>query len=352
MIIFINDDEAYLRWVDLNSNGWVVNANRRPVPQYLILHRATCAHISSVKRTNWTNKQYIKVCSLDLAELIDWAKKDVRGELSRCGVCEGEQTPVPVASTGVHTLKSPVVSQDSHFALLWQRSQEIVAIDQIEPLKASWEKSTDASQVRLREYRKIICDRLLGHITADNLYLDLHVALTDAKKLLNGNDLENYLTPLFECGCLPSETFRLVCATKTVGGTSRLAVGTAIQQDVSKHLATFSHVSLAPSVKPSSDTEWKRSIQASIASACGEPLPDGEVEIQIAWQCPLSRRNWFRLWKSTGDAMGPILGTYQRKNQYDPKDDRITKLAFHLLPDESLNRSIGLQFWWRMRQVD
>jgi hypothetical protein len=239
--------------------------------------------------------------------------------------------------------------QSTAFPELWRRDQELISIEDIELLKASWEKSTDISQVRLREYRQHVRERTIERIGRDERYLDLHVGLKDSRQLLNGNDLENYLTPLFECGCLPAETFRLACASKSLGGASRLAIGTAIRYDATPDAEAFSHHSVPPVVKGSSDTEWKNAIQSSITAAETMPLPDGEVEVQIALRCPLSRRNWFRLWKPAGDAMGPILGTYQRKNQFDPKDDRITKLAIHFLPDESLGKAIGVGLWWRMR---
>ncbi|MEX2168747.1 MAG: hypothetical protein WD851_05530 [Pirellulales bacterium] len=100
---------------------------------------------------------------------------------------------------------------------------------------------------------------------------------------------------------------------------------------------------------PSNDSGFKAELRSAIA-ACGHPpLSDGEVEMQVVWRCALGRRSWFRLWKSTGDAMGPILGEYQRKNQFDPKDDRITKLALQFIPDESMGNRIEIGMWWRMR---
>jgi hypothetical protein len=87
MIIFINEDEAYLRWIDQHPGGYVVNATRRPTAAYLKLHRATCVHISTDRRSNWTSPDYIKVCSTKLDQLNAWALEEIGGELQSCGFC-------------------------------------------------------------------------------------------------------------------------------------------------------------------------------------------------------------------------------------------------------------------------
>lgn len=87
MIIFIEEDEAYLRWIDENPGGLVVNALRRPTPAYLKLHRATCPHISTDKRSNWTGPDYIKVGSASLDELKAWALHEIGGQLQSCAFC-------------------------------------------------------------------------------------------------------------------------------------------------------------------------------------------------------------------------------------------------------------------------
>jgi hypothetical protein len=114
-------------------------------------------------------------------------------------------------------------------------------------------------------------------------------------------------------------------------------------------MSGYCHFSIYPGTKPTNDQEFKEELQNAIA-ACGHPaLPDGEVEVHLYWRCALGRRSWFRLWKSTGDALGPILGAYQRKYRFDPRDDRITKLVFQFLPDESLGSRLQIGMWWRMR---
>lgn len=115
---FIDDDEAYLRWLDENPTGYVVNSERKPTSNYLILHQAGCRHINSPGKSNWTTTSYIKTCSHDVAALEGWAQSTTGGTLKPCGSCKplGETrpaikptvsrpTPVPVPSPVEHTAK-------------------------------------------------------------------------------------------------------------------------------------------------------------------------------------------------------------------------------------------------------
>ena len=85
---FVDDDEAYLRWLDENPTGYVVNSERKPTSNYLILHQAGCRHINSPCKSNWTTKGYIKTCSLDVVALEDWAQSTTGGTLKPCGACK------------------------------------------------------------------------------------------------------------------------------------------------------------------------------------------------------------------------------------------------------------------------
>ena len=232
MIIFIEEDEAYLHWIDENQSGFVVNAYRRPSPAYLVLHRAVCPQISTVTRTNWTTKQYIKVCSTDLDQLKAWAQREVDGDLRPCGFC-CKDLKVPVSLELAPTLISvaPAV-RDGEVWKFWCPKTELGVIEDLVPLKASWEKSTDPSQVRLREYRQRVRESLVTTLSHDRLYLDLRVGLPQSVNPLNGNDLENYLTPLFECGCLPAMQFRLVTAEKSSGGKSSPDIASVVVEEL------------------------------------------------------------------------------------------------------------------------
>lgn len=87
MIIIINDDEHYLRWIEENPDGFVINAQNPPSPNNLVLHRSTCGDISTPTRTNWTTRDYLKVCSRNVDELRNWSTRRVGGELKPCQHC-------------------------------------------------------------------------------------------------------------------------------------------------------------------------------------------------------------------------------------------------------------------------
>ena len=98
---FVDDDDAYLRWIEDNPTGFVINANRPPNRKYLILHRATCTHIRSPGRSNWTTKQFAKTCSLHVWQLEKWSTETTGGAAELCGACL--RTKGVIASTGTFT---------------------------------------------------------------------------------------------------------------------------------------------------------------------------------------------------------------------------------------------------------
>ena len=87
---FENDNEGYLKWLENNPTGLVVNCYKSPTPSYLKLHKSTCYTINSpaIGSGNWTNNNYIKVCSLNRDSLSEWARVEVGGQLSSCGACK------------------------------------------------------------------------------------------------------------------------------------------------------------------------------------------------------------------------------------------------------------------------
>jgi hypothetical protein len=100
MTTFVDDEKAYLAWVEAHRGGYVLNCARSPTPDYLKLHQAICKFISTSTRSNWTTGEYIKVCSEDLGELRRWAADQVGGNPQRCQSCMRDRKPSPGAARG------------------------------------------------------------------------------------------------------------------------------------------------------------------------------------------------------------------------------------------------------------
>lgn len=76
-IEFINDDIAYLDWVNQNSDGFVVNATKEKRKGYRVLHVAGCQYVTKLKGKSkeggFTERSYIKICSDNVRALRKWA---------------------------------------------------------------------------------------------------------------------------------------------------------------------------------------------------------------------------------------------------------------------------------------
>ena len=85
LLFFDGDDASYLRWVASNPGGYVVNVRRRLTPDYVVLHRASCPHVSAPAAPGaYTERGYRKYCGDTLA--------DVREAPVRCGRPSGSFT--------------------------------------------------------------------------------------------------------------------------------------------------------------------------------------------------------------------------------------------------------------------
>jgi hypothetical protein len=87
--IFIDDDRGYVTWTERFPYGYVVNTSRTPSAHYLILHEASCVHITVPfgSGNRWTHT-YIKVCSPRKRDLIAWAERELGVAPQRCGSCQ------------------------------------------------------------------------------------------------------------------------------------------------------------------------------------------------------------------------------------------------------------------------
>jgi hypothetical protein len=225
----------------------------------------------------------------------------------------------------------------------WKQTEVIASINDLIPRLASWNAKSHPDQTRLREYRCSILAALGTLPPGDRLSVHLQIDAGSSSKLLLGCDLENYLFPLFESGCLPPRRFVLATASKQVGGGSRLIVGRAEAIDC-EPAGWQSFTARAGS--GSSQKLWKERLRSNLASAGPTAVPPGPVAVHLAWRCA-SRRNWSLLWKPTGDSLGPVLGEPHPSNPFNPSDDRIVNLGLHLMRDDSQKHDVEVGMWWK-----
>jgi len=89
MILFLDEERAYLYWVAHHRAGFVLDCFRKPTKGRLVLHQATCPEIktSASKRTHWTTGRHMKACSIDREALIAWAGEQAHAEPVLCATC-------------------------------------------------------------------------------------------------------------------------------------------------------------------------------------------------------------------------------------------------------------------------
>jgi hypothetical protein len=106
MILFLDEDRAYLSWVTHHRRGFVLDGNRKPTKHHLMLHRATCPEIkhSATKTTPWTTGHHLKACSLNAEELKAWAKEETGADPNGCVSCLVTDEPNP-ADQPIHLTK-------------------------------------------------------------------------------------------------------------------------------------------------------------------------------------------------------------------------------------------------------
>jgi hypothetical protein len=229
----------------------------------------------------------------------------------------------------------------------WTRGEQACDVEVDTPRLASWMSRTHPDQVRLRTYLEDLIPRLAPLPAGSQpLFLHMEIAVSDAARLLNHHDLENYLTPLFGTRWLNPSRFVLVTAAKRVGGVNRITVGYAAGP-MPEHLPGWYNFS---TVLDGGLTVKRRKLAVRDELAkCTRPLQPGPVELRLAWRCS-SRRNWTSLWKPTGDTMGPVLGT-TRDAGFHPQDDRIVSLALHREIDDALKNTVHVGMWWRSQNA-
>jgi len=86
MEIFIDDEAAYIAWVNSHPGGFLLNVPRQPGGGPLVLHRATCLHIAPATGLNYTGGAYYKIVAATPAKLQTWARTQ-KAHLITCKDC-------------------------------------------------------------------------------------------------------------------------------------------------------------------------------------------------------------------------------------------------------------------------
>lgn len=197
------------------------------------------------------------------------------------------------------------------------------------PRLASWNKSTDPDQVRLREYLADTAELLAPSVVSGPWALWLDVGLPTSRDLTDTADLDNYAFPL--ATHLRDQDLVSVWCTKRHAEISRATVAPA--QGAAAPATTFSVRTTA-----SSETQaYKEQVRAALAHA--KEIPDPAVHLQLAFIVG-PQRNWLNLWKPTIDALDPLLGRTQPDRDWHPKDGRIVDLGLHVAVDASLGHDV------------
>ena len=88
VLMFKDDDEGFFEWQNSYPDSHFINTERKPNPNYLVLHKSGCPHFKGNNSLKWT-KDYVKICSSERAALEAWARDKVGGEVTLCGTCFG-----------------------------------------------------------------------------------------------------------------------------------------------------------------------------------------------------------------------------------------------------------------------
>ncbi|GGJ90007.1 hypothetical protein GCM10010123_19810 [Pilimelia anulata] len=173
-------------------------------------------------------------------------------------------------------------------------------------------------------------------VIPDPLALRLDIGLPPAVPLLGHHDLDNYLLPLVPMlTAATGQQFASVWATKRHAVTSSVSVSTARATRDPGGVACHDVATTASSER----TAYKEQVHGQVCG--GDPLPDGEVSLQLAFAVG-PRRAWPNLWKATIDSLGPLLGHDAAAPRWSPRDGRITSLGLHCLVDPAAGNRVDM----------
>ncbi|MDP7707118.1 hypothetical protein [Mycobacterium sp. TY815] len=199
-----------------------------------------------------------------------------------------------------------------------------------EPRLASWNKSDDPAQVRLRAYLDETEALLAGSRIDGPWALRLDVGLPATRDLLDAADLDNYAYPLAHR--LGDPGLVSVWCTKEHSERSMVRIDTARELP-----APSTDVVIARTTASSSTVAFKEQIRSAVAEAT--ELPHGPVRLELSFVVGPGR-NWLNLWKQTIDSLDPLLGRTYPDRLWHPRDGRITELGMHVTVDPAAGNQV------------
>ena len=198
------------------------------------------------------------------------------------------------------------------------------------PRLASWNKSTDPDQLRLRDYLEDTAELLAPAMVGSGPWaLALEVGLPAGRDLVDMADLDNYAFPL--ASRLRTPDLVSVWCSKRHADTSRVLVAPA--HETAGPSATYTVRTTASA----QTTAYKEQVRSAVLGA--PQIPGKGVQLQLAFMVG-PQRNWLTLWKPTIDALDPLLGRTREDRDWHPQDGRITDLGLHVTFDPSLGHDV------------
>lgn len=90
--VFDSGDRPFFEWMDQHQGGIVLNTTRGPNNQYGMIHHSNCGHITDYSsypdNGEYTERQYIKVCSEEASELWEWILQNRPNVSENLRVCK------------------------------------------------------------------------------------------------------------------------------------------------------------------------------------------------------------------------------------------------------------------------
>jgi 5-methylcytosine-specific restriction protein A len=118
--IFDVDDAPYFHWMQNNPEGFVLNTEKEEKTDFMMFHKANyCHHIGpydskQAQNPSYTSSKRIKVCSNDVHELYQWAKKHRQHAVTNYKICSTCKPPIP-ALLLTHEPLAEEITPDTYF---------------------------------------------------------------------------------------------------------------------------------------------------------------------------------------------------------------------------------------------